>query len=917
MKLHILTFIFCALLVGCSTSSTMTPIKEDPYWVSDSLENGLRYHIYPDKGKPVSVRLIIHAGSFQETPQQTGFAHFTEHMAFNGSAHFSKNDVIHLFEQAGASFGPDINAYTNYQDTVYKLDLPDNSRLNDALVWFRDIGDGINFNSEEIQKEKGVLLGEFRYSRLADKSIASTFYDYLILGSRYQQHDPIGNPASISDTQVQDLHAFYKTWYQPQIAEVIITGDVTLDQATTLVKKHFATWEKGTTPPPVKVNQFSYNDTDFIDYVASTESPSISIVINRGSRVIHTREDQMKQWLDEMSQQIIQQRMTNVFIDSALPAQWLFSTSYLLEYQNYSITNVSFPSQYRDKVQPLFFSTLASIRDYGVTDAELNTALKTYQDKLEYIKPNWENMDAVEHANGKTNAIVIDQVVQSQLDMKSTLKQFLSSVDLKLINHHIEELLSSDYQLAIGLDKSEDKPSIKATFPAIKSAYQKTGTKPLVKNVDAAFVLPEKKGVIISQEINHHGLTHFILSNGVNVWYQRDLDAGDDVNLSIASLGGKSSLKPELFAATELMIPVASRSGLGQFSGAQLNSHLTEKNIEIVPYVTQTRQGVDITTKKENLAESLAALYNLISDLKLDQKQLEAVKQEFTQNRNAYLNSPAGKFAQSINGNSYLPTSSHIMLTSESITAVNQEQLQEAHKQLFKQNRNYQMVITASLRPSEIKPLLRQYVASIDLEKASKVDFNVAYQPQYQPRIEMDINNEKGSQYLLRVISTEPEVRSTKTIFMDDMLQRIITMRLTAYVREELSLDYAPFVMTLMEDSEPNSDWLIGAQVAPHNEAMIEKAIDKVVSDIQLGVSNQEVEIAAKQLMKDMTSELNNQKLYTWSMTRYLVHNYGFDEFLDLEGTAKGISKEDLSNRAKMAFGSSTWQSKNILRPKS
>ncbi|RBW64746.1 hypothetical protein DS893_13775 [Vibrionales bacterium C3R12] len=98
---------------------------------------------------------------------------------------------------------------------------------------------------------------------------------------------------------------------------------------------------------------------------------------------------------------------------------------------------------------------------------------------------------------------------------------------------------------------------------------------------------------------------------------------------------------------------------------------------------------------------------------------------------------------------------------------------------------------------------------------------------------------------------------------MDDMLQLIITMRLTAYVREELSLDYAPFVMTLMEDSEPNSDWLIGAQVAPHNEAMIEKAIDKVVSDIQLGVSNQEVEIAAKQLMKDMTSELNNQKLYT------------------------------------------------------
>lgn len=917
MKLPILTFILCALLMGCSSSSITTPLKEDPYWASNTLENGFRYHIYPDQGKPVSVRLVIHAGSFQETPQQQGYAHFIEHMAFNGSDHFSKNDVIHLFEQAGASFGPDINAYTNYQDTVYRLDLPDNSRLNDALVWFRDIGDGISFNSEEVQKEKGVILGEFRYSRLEDQSIASTFYDHLIVNTQYQQHDPIGNTDSVTKAHAQGLQAFYKTWYQPQIAEVIISGDVTLEQATTLVKKHFATWQKGTTPPPVKIDQFDYNDTDFIDYVASTESPSISMVINRGSRVIRTREERIEQWLDDISQQIIQQRMTNVFIDSALPSQWLLSTSYLLEYQQYSITNVSFPAQYREQAQQQFFATLASIRDYGVTDTEFKTALKSYQDKLEYIKSNWENMDAVEHANGKTNAIVINQVVQSQLDMKSTLKQFLASVDLELINHHIEGMLSSDYQLAIGLDKSEDKQSIEKTFTMMKSMYHHTGAKPLIRDVNAAFVLPKKEGSILSQEKINQDLTHYTLSNGINVWYRRDLNAGNDINLSISGLGGKAALKPELFPASELMIPVASRSGLGQFSGAQLNSHLKENNIEVIPYITLTRQGVDITTQKESLAESLAALYNVMTDLRVEPEQLNAVKQEFTQNRSAYLNSPAGQFIQRMNSNSYLPESSHILLTSDKITSVSQEQIQEAYKQLFKQNRNYNMVMTASLMPSEIQPLIRQYVASITLEKAPDIDFTIAYQAQYQPRIEMNINTEKSSQYMLRVISTEPESKSTKTIFMDDMLQRIITKRLTSYVREELSLDYAPFVVPLIQDSEPNSDWLIGAQVSPNNEALIEKAIDKVVSELQLGVTNQETEIAAKQLIADLTSEKNNQKNYTWSMARYLTHNYGFEAFLDMTGTAKEISKEDISNRAKMVFGANTWKSKNVLRPKS
>ncbi|NMV11866.1 insulinase family protein, partial [Vibrio parahaemolyticus] len=99
----------------------------------------MKYHLYPTEDQEVSVRLVMNIGSFQETSSQKGYAHFVEHMAFNGSEHFTGNDVVKLFEQSGGSFGADINAFTSYQQTSYQLDLANNTKLEDALKWMRDI----------------------------------------------------------------------------------------------------------------------------------------------------------------------------------------------------------------------------------------------------------------------------------------------------------------------------------------------------------------------------------------------------------------------------------------------------------------------------------------------------------------------------------------------------------------------------------------------------------------------------------------------------------------------------------------------------------------------------------------------------------------------------------------------------------
>lgn len=227
------------ILSGCVVTPNSTKIQADTNWYVNQLPNGLKYHIYPTQDQEISVRMVMNIGSFQEQTSQKGYAHFVEHMAFNGSTHFSGNEAIRLFEQSGGSFGADINAFTTYQQTGYKLELADSSQLQDALIWMRDIGDGLTFSPTQVEKEKGVILGEWRRANPDDKPFALNAYQASVEGTLYGEHDPIGTRVSIEKATPVTLKSFYQQWYQPQYAELIVTGNVNVDALAEDINKTF------------------------------------------------------------------------------------------------------------------------------------------------------------------------------------------------------------------------------------------------------------------------------------------------------------------------------------------------------------------------------------------------------------------------------------------------------------------------------------------------------------------------------------------------------------------------------------------------------------------------------------------------------------------------------------------------------
>ena len=205
-------------------------LKPDPAARFGTLPNGLRYVIYPNhepKGR-ASLRLLVEAGSLNETEAQRGLAHFTEHLAFNGSTHYAPGTLIEFFQRMGMNFGGDTNANTGQERTLYLLELPDTKEatLAEGLQVFADYAGGLLLGPKQIDKERGIILSE---KRTRDSVQYRTFvaeYNFLLGGTLFPQRLPIGQTEIIEQSGREPFADLYDTWYRPELMSVVIVGDI-------------------------------------------------------------------------------------------------------------------------------------------------------------------------------------------------------------------------------------------------------------------------------------------------------------------------------------------------------------------------------------------------------------------------------------------------------------------------------------------------------------------------------------------------------------------------------------------------------------------------------------------------------------------------------------------------------------------
>src|SRR6267143_5063758 len=236
----VLVLVTATSVLVAQTVNLQDTIPFDTAIHTATLPNGLKYFVRQNDrpAKRVSLRLGVKAGSLNESDDQLGLAHLIEHMAFNGSAHFKPGELVSYFESIGARLGPHVNAYTSFDQTVYMFDVPTDKPevVEKALTALADVAGGLSLSQTEVDKERGVVIEEWRGGLGAGSRIRDKQFPVLFHQSRYAERLPIGKPEILRTAPVARLRAFYDTWYRPELMAVIAAGDVDPQQMEQTIK---------------------------------------------------------------------------------------------------------------------------------------------------------------------------------------------------------------------------------------------------------------------------------------------------------------------------------------------------------------------------------------------------------------------------------------------------------------------------------------------------------------------------------------------------------------------------------------------------------------------------------------------------------------------------------------------------------
>ena len=229
-------------------------VPVDPLITVRTLPNGLRYYIRENRlprGR-AELRLVVNAGSVLEDDDQRGLAHFVEHMAFNGTRHFPRQDIGIFMQSLGMRFGAHVNAHTSFDETVYELQIPTGNAavIDRSLLILVDFARDVSFDPVEIDKERGIVLEEWRLGLGAGERIQNAQFAILFQGSRYAERQPIGSPDIIQNVGYERVKQFYADWYRPDLMAVVAVGDFDTSAIETLIRSHFGSIPLPASPKP-------------------------------------------------------------------------------------------------------------------------------------------------------------------------------------------------------------------------------------------------------------------------------------------------------------------------------------------------------------------------------------------------------------------------------------------------------------------------------------------------------------------------------------------------------------------------------------------------------------------------------------------------------------------------------------------
>ena len=698
------------------------PLPSDPDLQVMQLENGLMVYLLhnTEPENRVDYALAVRAGSLVEEDDERGLAHFLEHMAFNGTERFPGQAVRDFLEKTGMKFGPDINAYTSWTETVYTLEVPadDQEMPAKAAMIMADWAQRISFDPEEINKERGVIVEEDRMrlknlnGRLTDVIVPAYFGE-----SRYAQRMPIGDMEVIAKAQRDDFVNFYRRWYRPELMAVMAVGDIDLDTLSKQLESELEPLEALSGPPLPDVPPPLGNGPVYTVYTDPEMPVVVGLITFKAAPLrLHTVAD-YRQWLErQLFVSMVAERFGELLHSAGAPFQQVdFKRSELAGVDFYELTLVSGPETI-EKAFKAAAAELAGIRDQGFDEAALKRAKSDLERMLKEFYDKRDDTESSTLRYGLVKSYLNDTPFTSAEWDYQVGQQLLATISLEDVNAWANLFADEKNRiaLAIGPDQAKDSMPSEADLAAwLASAAAAPVTAKKEAAVEKLMEPPAPAEVTAEGKVPELGLRWFTLANGVKVWVKTTDFVADEVLFKAASWGGASLVSDEDYLEAVFAPDFVAEAGVAEYDRVALDRFLAGHNVDLQVSIEDETEGMSGSTDADDLETLLQLIHLYFTSPRQDDAAARRVIDRVATSLENRRNHPDAVFADAIQELIYQGDPRYTVPTPEEVRAIDVGRAWQIYRQRFANAADFGFVFVGDLDYQRVKDLAARYLGSL------------------------------------------------------------------------------------------------------------------------------------------------------------------------------------------------------------
>lgn len=853
---HLLKISLCAFvgLAGLGLQAKPTEsaaLAIDPKVTIGTLPNGLTYYIRPN-GKPenrVELRLLVNAGSILENDDQRGLAHFIEHMAFNGTEHFPKNELVSYLQSIGVKFGGDLNAYTSFDETVYLLPIPTQNPANveKGFQVLADWAGGLRFDPIEIDKERGVVLEEARMGKGASDRVRRKLLPELFAGSRYAERLPIGSEQIVADASYQTIRSFYRDWYRPDLMAVVVVGDIDPVRARALIEKNFGGLKNPTSerrradyPVPAMAASKSLVITDKENTSSSLQLFGSSFA----SKPVSSLADYRRQLNRAIVFAVLNQRLSEQAQQSRPPFIAAYSGIGGLVRGQESYQGVAVIG---DKgTQPALAALVLEserMRRFGVTQAELERAKSNLNKAYQQAYNERDKSQSASYAQAYISHFLEQAPIPGvELELRYA-NQLLPGINLEEVNAYAAQWIPENGKTLMALvapDKTDyPLPDAAALSVQLSEAHAQPVTPYIEKSVARQLLAesPIPGRLLSSKPSPSISLTTLTFGNGTRVLLKPTDFKNDEVLLSGFREGGTNGYPVIDSLNADFAASLDEITGLGPFTPSDLPKALAGKSVSINTGLADSDDTVSGRASAADLESMLQLLYLQFTDVRRDPALFEAFSGKVKPLLAASGNDPNTAFADFYSRQLYANhPRSDVLPSQEQMDALDFERAYAINRERFGNANGFTFVLVGAFDLEKAKALVTAYIGGLpsDLSKTFQATDTGMRPINTSKRVDFAKGSEPKSTTLLKYTG-EIEDYDLAEDFKLYLLQEALKIKLTESLREQLSGVYTVGVSTeYAKLPYPNYSITLNIPSAPENVDALVAAAKKEIEALRI-----------------------------------------------------------------------------------